>query len=203
MAKKPLKTVKTSKISSKQAHAEHRMRHRFTLGIGIVVIAVLLGLVLALVIIPKVHNDARLNRINAVYDSIKLPAQANRYQEADNIFGDKRPYDWDSSRTYSSSKTFVIAKTVDETFNEIDASITAAGFAKFEEPYPGSTSKEYHYKNDKGEYVRLRVSSKPRDEAGFNELVMKGSYDDAFFKIDPNAGPSTVILKVNLDDNNE
>jgi hypothetical protein len=190
-----------AKKLTKQQHQIHQKRHQIIVGLSIVVVAVLVGLIFALIVIPTIHNNARLHRINEIYSSIKLPA--NTYFNRDSIFGDKRPYSYDAGRSQASSKTFVVAKTVTETFNEIDAAIKAAGYTPFEEAYPGSTSKEYHYKTSKGEYIRLNVSSKLRNDAASNEILMNGKFDDAFYKLDPNAGPSSVILKVNLDDNNE
>lgn len=69
------------------------------------------------------------HRINEIYSSIKLPE--NTYFNKDTIFGDKRPYSYDADRSQASSKTFVVAKTVTETFNEIDAAIKAAGYTPF------------------------------------------------------------------------
>ena len=198
MAKKSLKTIKNTK---KQQQVDHHIRHRIILGAGFIIIAALIGLVLSLFIIPKITNDARLNRINEIYSSIDLPE--NMYFKTDDIFGDKRPYDYDAGRSTSSVKKFVVAKTVTETFDEIDAAIKAAGYTQFEEAYPGSTSKEFHYKTDRGEYIRLSVSSKLRNDAASNEILMNGKFSDDFFQIDPNAGPASVTLKVNLDDNNE
>ena len=161
----------------------------------------MVGLTLTLIILPKIHNDVRLNRINEIYSSITLPQIT--YLPINNIFGDKRPYDYDKSRSYSSQKKFVVAKTVAETFGDIDKAIKAAGYTQFEEAYPGSTSKEFHYKTNRGECVRLNVSSMLRNDAAINDQLMNGKFTEDFFKIDPNAGPSTVTLKVNLDDNNE
>jgi len=194
--------AKTSpKVISKQTHQKRHKQHKRLVGVVIIFLALVIGTILILMIPPKINNDIRLKRINEIYSSIKLPA--NTYFNTQNVFGDKRPYPNDSGRSFSSQKTFVVAKTVTETFNEIDSAIKAAGYTYFEEAYPGSTSKEYHYKTSKGEYIRLNVSSKLRDDAASNELLMNGKFDDAFFKIDPNAGPSSVTLKVNLDDNNE
>jgi hypothetical protein len=192
---------KSPKIITKQQHHTRRKQHRALVGIVIVFLALVIGLILVLTVPPKINNDLRLRRINDIYSSITLPS--NTYFNTENVFGDKRPYPGDKSRSFASQKTFVVAKTVTETFNEIDAAIKKAGYTYFEEAYPGSTSKEYHYKTSRGEYIRLNVSSKLRDDAASNEVLMNGKFDDAFFKIDPNAGPSTVVLKVNLDDNNE
>jgi hypothetical protein len=179
------------------AHA----RHNIILGFSAIFIAVLAGLVLMLTIIPKVTNDMRFNRINEIYSSINLPE--NTYFNREDIFADKRPYEYDTSRTMASSKSFVVARTVTDTAKIIDASIKDAGYTFFEESYPGSTSKEYHYKTKRGEYIRLNVSSKLRDDAASNEQLMSGGFSASFYKIDPNAGPASVTLKVNLDDNNE
>jgi len=201
MAKQLKKTSKKASSLKKRQHIDHHVQHRITLGAGIIVIAVLIGLVFTLFVIPKVHNDMRLARINEIYASIPVPE--NIYFNDESIFGDKRVYENDAGRSFSSSRSFVVAKTVNETAAELDAAIKNAGYKLLDKAYPGSTSKEYHYKTDRGEYIRLNVSSKLRGDAASNELLMNGKFSDAFFKIDPNAGPSRVILKVNLDDNNE
>ena len=54
--------------------------------------------------------------------------------------------------------------------------IEAAGFTFVEEPYPNAVDVQLHFKSAKGEYVRLTVSSKPRDDA-----VRKASAD----KVEP------------------
>ena len=196
-----VKLKQPTKSTKNHQHIKHQKQHRNIIGLGIIIVAVLVGLTLTLTILPKIHNDARLNRINEIYSSITLPQIT--YLPINNIFGDKRPYDYDKSRSHSSQKKFVVAKTVAETFGDIDKAIKAAGYTQFEEAYPGSTSKEFHYKTSRGEYVRLNVSSKLRNDAAINDQLMNGKFTEAFFKIDPNAGPSTVTLKVNLDDNNE
>ena len=188
------------KASKKLTAAQHA-KHKIIIGAGLIIIAVLAALVLSLSIIPKVTSDIRLNRINEIYSSIKLPD--NTYFNQDKVFGDKRLYDYDESRSMASQKDFVVAKTVKETVALLDKSIKDAGYTFFEEAYPGSVSVQYHYKTDRGEYIRFTVSSKTRDDAFSNSFLMNGKYSDADFKIDPNVGPSNVTLRVNLDDNNE
>jgi hypothetical protein len=190
-----------AKKITKQDIAHHQKRHRIIMGLSIVVVAVLLGLIFSLIIIPRITNNIRLNRINEIYASITLPATV--YNENDSVFGDKRVYPYDAGRSQSSQKVFVVGKTVKDTFNELDAAIKSAGYVAFEEPYPGSVFREEHYKSDRNEYIRLNVSSKLRDDAFQNSYWMTGKTSADVFKIDPNAGPSTVTLKVNLDDNNE
>ena len=201
MAKQLKKPSKKASLSKKRQPVDHHIRHRITLGLGFIIIAVLVGLVLSLVILPKINNDTRLARINEIYASIQSPE--NTYFNSEQIFGDKRVYERDANRSYSSSKTFVVAKTVNETIEELDKSVKAAGYTFIAEAHPGSTSKQYQYKTDRGEYIRLTVSSKLRDDAASNELLMNREFSEGFYEIDPNAGPSRVILKVNLDDNNE
>lgn len=190
-----------AKKYTKQQIERHQKRHKIIVGLSIVVVAALLGLIFSLIIIPRITNNIRLNRINEIYASIKMPDPV--YAEQDTIFGNKRVYPYDSGRSQSSEKTFVVGKTVSDTFNELDSAIKAAGYVAFEEPYPGSVFREEHYKTDRNEYIRLNVSSKFRNDAFQNSLWMTGKQSDDLFKIDPNTGPSTVILKVNLDDNNE
>jgi len=202
------KTPTTKKLSStKSAKATVRpWSWRFSIiTIGIYTIAVATAVVIALSasqLITTHKNQARLDRIETVYSSINLD---DSYRiENSNVFGDKRVYEWDKGRTYSSSIEYVHADTVANTTADLDAKIKSAGFAFTEEPYPGSVYKQYHYKSVNGEYVRLTVSSKPYDDAVYNAFIMdknlSGINLDA---IDKNVGPSKVTIKVNLDDNNE
>lgn len=148
--------------------------------------------------------EQRKSRILDIYKSLNLDSK--KYQpESSNIFGDKRVYEWDNSRTYASSQTFERGANVDATVAELRKSIETAGFTYFEEPYPGSTYTQLHFKSAKGEYLRLTVSSKPRDDAIRNSVLMNPSSELSknVIEMDPNQGPSNVTIKVNLDDNNE
>lgn len=194
------------KISKKQQATTHKQqrRKRFIFA-GLVIV---LGLAATAVIIYQANalstareNDTRKDRIEAIYSSLNL---GDEYiPQFYDVFGDKRPYDYDASRSMSSQITYVRGANVDTTVADLSKKIKDAGFVYFEEPYPGSTSIQYHYKSDKGEYVRLSVSSKLRDDAFQNVYLMTGGTTDDLFKIDPNAGPSNATIKVNLDDNNE
>lgn len=192
--------AKQVKKPTKQQQNKHHIRHRIIVGLSVVVVALLLGLIFTLIIIPKIHNDIRLNRINEIYSSIKLPQ--NVYAEADTVFGDKRIYSYDTSKSIPSSETFVVAKTVTDTFNTLDTAIKAAGYTPLAQANPDTVTKEAHYKTGKGEYIILNVESKLRLDAFQNELWMNDK-SGGFNQIDSNAGPSLVTLKVNLDDNNE
>jgi hypothetical protein len=195
--------AKQAKKPTKQQHSRHQKQHRIIVGLSIVVVAVLVGLILSLIIIPKVVNDTRLRRINEIYSSIGVDTNSNYVLQRENVFGDKRVYSYDVGRTFSSEKDYVRGANVDVTAKELDTAVKAAGFTLIGQPYAGSTETQYQYKDSRGEYVRVTVTSKLRDDAFRNSYLMtkKTSPDD--FKIDPNAGPSNVILKVNLDDNNE
>jgi len=139
-------------------------------------------------------SQQRLDRINAIYNSLKLGSdfKLTNYD----VFGNKKVYEWDAGRTFSSSKNFEKCANVDVTVNELRTAIEAAGFSYFEEPYPGSGFKELHFKSANNEYIRINVSSKVRDDA-FRDNVSNA------YNINPNDGPSNVTVKVNLDDNNE
>lgn len=171
---------------------------------GIYVIAVTSVIVLAMFTastITSQEQQGRLTRINNVYTAIGVD-DSYLLQDSD-VFGDKRVYEWDSGRTYSSSKKYVHPDTVSNTVAELDAKIKAAGFAFIDEPYKGSVYTQYHYKSPKGEYVRLTVSSKPYDDATFNAYQMDKDAPFDYESFDKNAGPANVTIKVNLDDNNE
>lgn len=152
--------------------------------------------------IATAQSEQRKDRIEDIYTSLALP-ESYRLR-TDDVFGDKRVYDWDKARTQSSSKTYLRGAPVDATVAEIDGLIKDAGFEFLDEPYPGSIFTQYHYKSKKGEYIRLTVSSKQYDDALENALVMdETKLADISRSLNINAGPSNVLIKVNLDDNNE
>jgi len=188
--------TKTKKTTKKVHVPLHR---RIILPISLLFIVLLVAVLLVTSIIPTMTNRARYNKIVAVYNSIDVGSEY--LLQRDEVFGDKRVYEYDAGRTTSSARYYTRGANVDVTARELDEKIKAAGFEFFDEPYAGSLQKQYHYKKD-GVYVRLSVDSKLRSDAFFNTFWMKGNMD-ALNTIDPNAGPSDVIIKVNLDDNNE
>lgn len=177
----------------------------YVVAIGIFTIAVSTMIVIALLTsstIAKNQQEARLDKIKGIYASLQIPED---YRETGgSIFGDKRQYEWDKGRTESSYVMYLHGDTVSNTVAELDAKIKAAGFTFIDEPYPGSTSTQYHYKSADGEYVRLTVSSKQYNDAWQNAVAMgQDNVPQSVYDMDKNAGPAEVIIKVNLDDNNE
>ena len=203
-------TPKTKKSLSKSArNAKNSARPwttRFSvLTVGIYTIAVtsvIVGALFASSTLMAQHNQTRLERIQAIYNSLEL-GDAYQVKDAD-VFGDKRVYNHDKSRTYSSSIEYYHADTVSNTVADLESKIKAAGFAFDNEPYPGAASTQYHYKSSKGEYIRVTVSSKVYDDALTNALIVdKNASNSKLDALDKNAAPSNVIIKVNLNDNNE
>ncbi len=207
------KTVKTptkrasSKRTTKKAVARPLTWRFYVVTIGIFVLAVsaTVGLGLFMVKVAESQQAAvmshRYARIANIYDKLELGDKYEVTKSA--VFGEKRFYKEDSSRTYASSKEYVHGDSVLNTVTELDTKIKAAGFDFIGEPYPGSKYTEYHYKSAKGEYIRLTVSSKPRDDAIRNDVAMNRESSAAVLDMDANTGPANVIIKVNLDDNNE
>lgn len=154
--------------------------------------------------LQKANVQSRLERIEAIYASLNLDPDAYAVTSYD-VFGDKRPYDYDKSRSKASAVEYVHADAVGATVAELDEKIKSAGFAYLEEPYPGSAIKQYHYKSDKNEYVRLTVVSKPYWDAIRNDAILNKSFGELVTpdSFDTNMAPSNVTIKVNLDDNNE
>lgn len=173
------------------------------------------GLLIALIVAGAIYVFAgwarqefyvkpRVTRIKEIYSSLNLPA--DYIQQSALILGEKETYDWDINRSKSSELRYVKGADVLSTVKELDEKIEAIGFQRFDEPYPGQASVQYHYKSDKGEYIRLSVSSKLRDDAFQNFFLMNRNakeYPAELLGSDINAGPSNVVIKVNLDDNNE
>jgi len=202
------KATVTKKAPAKKSNAKVKARpltwRFYVVTIGIFVVAIASVLVISLFVssaIEKSTNKARLAEIKDIYASLNV---GKEYQVvSSNVFGDKRPYSYDKSRSASSQVNYIHADTVSNTVADLDAKIKAAGFTFIDEPYPGGAGVQYHYKSAKGEYVRLSVESKPYHDAFYNAYAMDGKVPESVFAMDKNAGPSEVTIKVNLDDNNE
>ncbi len=204
-------TTKKSSTVKKKLIVKGKVRARpltwkfYVVTIGIFLVAVTSVLVLSFYVSQNILAQQwgdRYDRIQTIYKSLDLD-ESYAVSTAD-VFGQKRVYDWDKSRTHSSYVHYIHSDTVSNTVAELDGKIKAAGFTFINEPYPDSSEKQYHYKSDKGEYIRLSVNSKPRDDALHDAFVMnQNAIPENILSMDTNAGPSNVIIKVNLDDNNE
>ncbi len=197
MNKKSTTKKSVTSKSNKSVKQSHRLKGGLIILFGIIIVAVL-----GTFAINKFTEQQRLDRIYSIYQNIHTGFDEVYLIGEQNVFGDKRVYDHDKSRTYSSSIVYYYGANVDKTAAELRQKIEAAGFKYIGEPYPGSKYIEWHFKSDKGEYVRLSVSSKPRDDA-IRDANLMNRDDSAAVDMDANAGPSVVTLKVNLDDNNE
>jgi hypothetical protein len=168
--------------------------------LAVVVVSVIVVSLFCVYGVSAIDNSIRRDRIISIYNSLHLDDQkySLTYQS---IFGDKRLYEWDSSRSYSSEETYIRNANVDITVAELKQAIAKTDFQFYEEPYPSSTDFMYIYKSPKNEYLRVSVSSKTREDDFFNKYNMGLSTKN--ITTSPNAGPSNVTIKVNLDDNNE
>lgn len=141
-------------------------------------------------------NQVRYDRISAIYTSFNL---GDSYRIAtSNVFGDKRVYEWDKGRTYASSVEYGHNDTVLNTYADLKKKIEAAGFSYFQSEYGGSVAQLDEYKNSAGEYVRVNVST-----SEVHAMNIYGTPTAVTDIADTNAAPSYVVIKVNLDDNNE
>ena len=142
-------------------------------------------------------SHTRLNEISSVYSSLNLD-ESYRVAKAD-VFGDKREYSWDNSRTYSSSVEYGKNASVSATFDDLKKRIEQAGFVQIEGPDYGPAARQDHYKSSDGKYIRVSVESKAWHDAMLYGLETPAPESPEAFE----TGPVYVTIKVNLDDNNE
>ena len=143
------------------------------------------------------QNHARVDRIHEIYNSLNLDKSYRLASE--NIFGDKRVYDWDKSRTFASSQEYGRDATVDETFADLEKRATDAGFESVGTEYENSTAEQHHYKSEAGEYIRISVMNR----AWHDSLLYGTQLPDSDELNRRDLAPVYVTIKVNLDDNNE
>lgn len=196
MAKKsspqPTKHISISKKSI-TIHRTQQMR----LAIAILSMALLLvGVYLGTRAVKIYVNKMRLQEIIAVYDSLKLD-DSYRVDKM-NVFGDKRVYEWDKSRTYASQIEYGHNATPKNTRADLRAKAEAGGFSFVQTEYEGSVQPIDEFKNAKGNYLRIGVTN-----SGTQNAMIYGTDDLNTFDPEKDDAPSYVSVKVNLDDNNE
>jgi hypothetical protein len=193
------KTKKTTKhISSNQTHILLKK------SLGLYAILVFVLFILLSISAFTVHQYAtartsavRLHRIQAIYQNLNLDSSYRPVES--NLFGDKRVYSWDKSRSASSSIEYGHNDTSANTRTDLAKKIEAAGFTKIGSIYEGSISPQDHYKDGAGEYIRVSVLSK----AWKDSMTYGVPTQEELYKLDPSSAPVYVTIKVNLDDNNE
>lgn len=198
MAKK--KTRNTQKVKHVSLSPTHVMIKRSLVSYAVIVFLFFVMAAMSWYLVDRMvvakTNQTRLDRISSIYTSFNL---GDSYRiAASDVFGDKRVYEWDKGRTYSSRVEYGHNDTVSNTFTDLKKKIEAAGFVYFETEYAGSIAQQYHFKNDKGEYVRVSVVT--RD---VRDMITYGTPTTVSDVANTNATPSYVTVKVNLDDNNE
>lgn len=168
--------------------------------ISLITVAIIIVVVVCFYGATAINNNIRKDRIISIFNSLKIDGQKYTLSY-ESILGNKNVYEWDSSRSFSSVRTYVRGANVDTTVAELKQAIAKTDFIFYEEPYPGSIYFMYIYKSPKNEYLRVSVSSKASEDDFYNKWFMGLSTDN--IATSPNAGPSNVTIKVNLDDNNE
>lgn len=198
-----MKRKKTA--APKRKHISHNKTH-IMLKKGLVVYSAIVFVLFILISLSaftvaetyRIYQESqREERIVSIYNAINLD---NEYRVvSSNIFGEKRPYEWDNSRSYASSIEGGHYDTPANTTKKLTEKIEAAGFGFIGTEYEGSLYPQYHFKNNSGEYVRLTVSS----AAAQNRDIYGTSYEKVITEAEQKAAPSYFVIKVNLDDNNE
>lgn len=144
------------------------------------------------------NNQVRYNEITKIYKDLNL---GDDYRVAStNIFGDKRVYSYDSSRTYSSSVEYGRNASVQDTIDDLRNKAEQAGFSYVQTEHEGSVSAIYEYKNDNGNWIRIRaVPKEDQDDVIYGTSTFNSTNIEEISAM----SPTYVTIKVNLDDNNE
>lgn len=198
MAKKKTSQARVKHVSVSPTHF---MIKRSLISYAVLVFVVFATISMSIYLLERMAtsriDQTRLDRISSIYNSVQLD-ESYRQVRSD-IFGDKRVYTSDKSRTYASSIEYGHNDTVSNTFADLKSKIEDAGFKYVETAYDGTVAKQLHFKNDKGEYVRVSVVTKAAEDMAMYGVPTQEEWQAT----DKNAAPSYVTIKVNLDDNNE
>ncbi|HEY1085370.1 MAG TPA: hypothetical protein VGE34_01435 [Candidatus Saccharimonadales bacterium] len=143
------------------------------------------------------QQQAREMRIVAIYDSLKL-GDSYRIARQD-IFGDVRVNPTEEHGIESSVTEYGKDATRSETFNDLEKHITQAGFTKTSSSSASLYHRQDHYKNDKGEYIRVSIET----SAVRNSIIYGTRWPKPQSKDMLETGPVYVTIDVNLDDINK
>ena len=196
--------VKKTSLRSKkhfQKTDTHWLVRRSLFSYAVIVFLVFAMLCLSILFINRLivnrENVDRYSKIMDIYASLNLDTSYRSVSS--DVFGDKRVYQWDKSRTYASSVIYAHNDTPANTTADLTRKIEAAGFIYVQTEYAGSTTPIEEFRNKDGNWIRLGVTSKyVQDAITFGTAT---SNDPLVSHKDE--APSYVTLKVNLDDNNE
>lgn len=196
MAKK--KSTRTNNyISHNKTHI--LLRKSMIVYVSLVFIGFVLVSLSALAIVSANRTYAIYKRETQIADILNSLELDSSYIVAHaDVFGDKRPYSWDSDRTMASSVSYGRNADRDATFADLNTRITSAGFTQIESPSYGSAARQDHYVSDAGEYIRVSIDTSEQ----YNSLIYGTDYPSAK-SIAEGEGPVYVTIRVNLDDNNE
>lgn len=197
VTKKSSTRVKKSVQTKKDAIVVRKSALINTLSIVMVGLALLLAVYLVIHALKVNTETTRLNKIQSIYTSLKLDSHY-RMTRSD-VFGDKRVYQWDAGRTFSSSIEYGHRGKPADVRAELRKKVEAAGFKYVQTEYENSMQPIDEYKNANGNYVRVGVMS------GFmqNAIMYGTASQDIPLIAHKDEAPSYVTIKVNLDDNNE
>ena len=188
-------------MATRKKNTKKVTRHSLIILASTSLIVVLFAVFGIFYLYPHTQNQQRLDRITTIANNLYLGKSEIIHQQ--NLFGDKRPYA--PGRSHASMVYAVNAANVDTTFAALKKAIAdKTDFTYYSTPYPGSVNQEEIFKSPAGEYLRVDVSSKPRDDAFSNFVLMNPGkpLPKSIFQIDPNSGPTNIYLNINLDDNN-
>lgn len=198
MATKKKTQKRTKHISHNKTHI--LLRKSLAMYAAIIFVAFILVSLSAFTIVETYRasvNYDRESRIYAIYNDLNLDSSYKNVST--DIFGDKRVYEWDESRSYSSS--VVLARNADRsaTFADLKAKIEAEGFTQIEGPDYGDLARQDHYMSEDGEYIRVSIETKATYDSYLFDAATPAAGSNAALE----DGPVYITIKVNLDDNNE
>ena len=198
MAKKS--TKRTQKVKHVSLSPTHVMIKRSIVSYAVLVFLLFATIAFSWYLIDRMVtskvNQVRYDHISAIYTSLNL---GDSYRVVNsNVFGDKRVYEWDKGRSFSSKIEYGHNDTVTNTFADLRKKIEAAGFTYVQSEYTGTVAQKDEYKNSDGAYVRVNVES---DD--IHDMLVYGTPKRVADIANTDAAPSYVTVRVNLDDNND
>lgn len=197
--------VKKASLKSKkhvQRTDTHWVVRRSLLSYAVLVFLLFAMLSMSIFLIDRLvankANSDRYGKIMSVYQSLNL-GDSYREQKSD-VFGDKRIYESDKSRTYASSIIYSHLATPTETMAAVHKQVVAAGFTYVQTEYADSIQPIQEFKNSEGVWIRVGTMSKSVYDMLF--VYNNATAEDPAINHKDEA-PTYVTVKVNLDDNNE
>lgn len=183
-----------TKSKSKKTKSSRKCTNWNHIFLSIMGTILILAAVFAAINMPSAMRQKERNK---AFSQLNLENKGFMQQYCDITSGADSKGPFDRTNAPAAWCWFVYGATVSETSDKMKSIAENAGWKFERDAFPEGAGREFHFKNDRGHFLIVSISSKLRDDATFNANAMNQD-DSTVISMDMNAGPTNVYVYLNL-----